>query len=155
MVKEVFMGSYQHPSNLSIIVQGDLIKQAKHLVSQLENNTDENSWSNFSSVARSIAQAGIVEPQASGFMLLKVLEQLEKRIQSAVLHSPIEEFQELSFSGKLSKEGKHLLMQTVIEEQQKYYPMDIAKSTAFNQCLIEAATEYEPDKILTFEWVDL
>lgn len=149
------MTHYAHPSPYNITEHHiNLIeKKAKHLVSIIANNNDDNSWSNFSAVTYAIAHHVIESNlEETAYLVFKFLQNIEISIKEKKLNSPIEEFQHLDKSGVLTKEAKDLIIKTILQEQQSRIPLEEIASIQFTQMLIDVSNEYEVDKILTFEW---
>lgn len=152
------MTHYSHPSpyNISPNHLSILDKKAKHLVLMISNNTDDNSWANFSSATYIIAHHAIESNlEETAYLIFKFLKGIEQSLKNNTLNSPIEELQHLDHAGTLSKEGKDLIIKTILQEQQLRIPLDEIAAIQFTQMLIDVSNEYEVDKILTFEWSKL
>lgn len=150
-----FMSHYAHPSpyNISENNINILDKKAKHLVSMISHNNDENSWSNFSAATYMMARHAIeANLEETGYLVFQFLKGIEEGIKNKTLNSPIEEFQELDKSGNITKDAKNLIIKTILQEQQSRIPLEDIPSIQFTQMLIDTANEYEVDKVLTFEW---
>jgi hypothetical protein len=134
--------------------QNELTKLAKHLVSKLKNNNDSNSWDNFSSLATNVTMKYLEKGEIeSGFLLCQIINQLTCHIQNNPNSFIIPEFQNLQENGKLLKEGKDLLLQTIVKEQQERLPMNAIQSVNFMKMLTDVSEQYDKSKILTIEWV--
>lgn len=134
--------------------QNELVKQARHLISRLKNNKDSNSWDNFSYLATSVTmkylESGEIE---SGFLLCQIMNQMAIQIHNDADAFIIPEFQAVKENGKLLKEGKELLLQTIVKEQQERLPMNITQSMSFMKMLSDVSDQYDKDKMLTVEWI--
>lgn len=134
--------------------QNELTKLAKHLVSKLKNNNDSNSWDNFSALATNVTMKYLEKGEIeSGFLLCQIINQLTCHIQHNANSFIIPEFQDLQENGKLLKEGKDLLLQTIVKEQQERLPMSAIQSMNFMKMLTDVSEQYDKSKMLTIEWV--
>lgn len=129
----------QNTTNVSLEMQHKLEKHAKHLVNELQDNTDINSWTNFRKIVNDISLRASENIEESGLLTIHVIRHLEHKIEENSLHSPVEEFQQLE-NGRISQSAIDLLLKTIINNEYVPLPEDIQLN--FNKVLVDISQFY-------------
>lgn len=126
-------------TNVSLEMQHKLEKHAKHLVNELQDNTDINSWTNFRKIVNDISLRASENIEESGLLIIQVIKHLEFKIKEQTLHSPVEEFQQLE-NNRISQMAIDLLLKTIIDNEYVPLPEDI--QLEFNNILVNISQNY-------------
>lgn len=130
-------------THISPHTQHEIVKNAKHLVNQLQDNTNLNSYTNFSDIVNNISLKAAENTEEAGLLTLEVLRELEHRIADRTLNSPVAEFEMLD-NGKISQAGIDLLIKTIINNE--YFPLPADIQMNFNKVLVDIAKHYRQNE---------